>query len=142
MGKPPTAQSLPNPVQGRSFIDTWHAPRGGGRLHEGVDIFAKRGTPIQSTTRGVVMRIGESRLGGIFVTVLGEGLMWHYYAHLDSVAEDLHRFKIIPAGHIIGYVGDTGNAKGTPPHLHYGIYEWDRTAVNPFPLVDQKKGFE
>ena len=60
----PTADSLPNPVEGHRFTDTWGAVRSGGRKHEGVDIFAPRGTPVTSTTPGMILRIGENSLGG------------------------------------------------------------------------------
>nr|WP_202880333.1 M23 family metallopeptidase [Mannheimia pernigra] len=73
----PTKQSLPNPIAGQRFIDSWHSPRSGGRKHEGVDIFVPRGTPIRSTTSGVVVRIGTNRLGGKVVSVM-TGRTVHY----------------------------------------------------------------
>lgn len=130
----PTEQSLPNPLTGQRFIDTWQAARSGGRKHEGVDIFAKRGTPIHSTTSGIIVKIGTNKLGGKFVSIM-HGRTVHYYAHLEDWAE-LKRHQWIEQGTIIGTVGDSGNAKGTPPHLHYGIYT-PTGAVNPFPLIKQ-----
>ncbi|KGQ71329.1 peptidase M23 [Chelonobacter oris] len=131
----PTVQSLPNPLPGQRFSDTWGAARSQGRKHEGVDIFAKRGTPIRSTTKGLVVRIGQNRLGGNVVSIIGPGRVRHYYAHLDGYA-DIRIFDWVEAGTVIGYVGDSGNAKGTPPHLHYGIYTVGG-AVNPYPLIKQ-----
>lgn len=131
----PTA--LPVPVQGvapRQVRDTWGAPRGSDRRHEGVDIFAPRGTPVLSTTRGMVWRIGENTLGGTVVWVLGPGGDLHYYAHLDRVAAIAWRQRVAP-GDVIGFVGNTGNAAGTAPHLHYGIYRRTSGAVNPYPLL-------
>ncbi len=132
-----TPLTLPVPVQGvsmRAVRDTFGAPRTGDRKHEGVDIFAPRGTPVVSTTRGIVSRIGENRLGGKVVWVLGPGGDRHYYAHLDSVANIKSGQRIV-SGDVLGGVGNTGNARGTPPHLHYGIYRRASGAINPFPLM-------
>jgi murein DD-endopeptidase MepM/ murein hydrolase activator NlpD len=113
--------------------DTWHASRGGGRRHEGIDIFSRRGTPVQASTEGILIRRGQNRLGGNVVWVLGPGGQRHYYAHLDGFAL-LFPGERIRQGTVLGYVGNTGNAINTPPHLHYGIYM--RTgAINPFPLL-------
>lgn len=131
---------LPVPVQGvsvRAVRDTFGAPRGQDRKHQGVDIFAPRGTPVVSTTRGIVSRIGENRLGGTVVWVLGPGGDRHYYAHLDSVA-DIQTGQRIVTGDVLGGVGNTGNARGTPPHLHYGIYRRASGAINPFTLLTNK----
>ena len=130
-------KSLPVPVEGVSpaqLIDSWGAPRSGGRRHKGIDIFAPRRTRVLSATEGVVVRRGESRLGGRVVWVLGPGGQRHYYAHLDGWA-DVKAGKWLEAGTVLGYVGDSGNAKGTPPHLHYGVYPRGRAAVNPYPLL-------
>jgi peptidoglycan LD-endopeptidase LytH len=125
---------LPVPVSGvspRDLRDTWNGPRSGGRRHRGIDIFAKRGTPIRSATRGIVATVGTNRLGGRIVRVFGPGGEWHYYAHLERFAEIVPG-QILATGTILGYVGDSGNAKGTPPHLHYGIYRMFGGAMNPY----------
>lgn len=130
------AEALPVPVDrvSRSVLrNTWHAPRGSTRRHEGIDIFASRGTPVRSTTRGVVSRIATSKLGGNVVWVFGPGGQRHYYAHLDQVAS-IRTGQRIDAGALLGFVGNTGNARHTPPHLHYGIYT-RQGAINPFPLL-------
>ncbi|WP_352284836.1 peptidoglycan DD-metalloendopeptidase family protein, partial [Pseudoalteromonas sp. Q18-MNA-CIBAN-0097] len=67
--------------------DTWGAARSQGRSHEGIDIFAARGTPIQSTTQGIVSKVGENTLGGRVVVVVGPGGAGHYYAHLEDYAD-------------------------------------------------------
>ncbi len=133
---PPAAQSLINPVKGQRFADTWGAARSGGRRHEGTDSFAPTGTPGRSATDGVVTKIGRNRLGGKFVGIQGPGA-WHYYAHLRSHA-GLRLYDKVRTGQTVGYVGKTGNAKTTPPHLHYGVY-LPRGAVNPYPLIDQNR---
>lgn len=135
---PPAA--LPMPVQGvdaRRIADSWGNPRAGGRRHEGIDIFAPRGRPVLATTRGIVWRVGQDRLGGNVVFVLGPGRQLHYYAHLDAFAAIEPGERVEP-GAVLGYVGDTGNAKGGPTHLHYGIYLAGTAgsgAINPFPLL-------
>lgn len=132
----PAPTSLPVPVRGieaRALRDTWGGARSGGRRHEGIDIFAKRGTPVISSTEGVVLRVGTNRLGGQVVWVLGPGGQRHYYAHLDRYA-DIENGQRVRPGTVLGYVGTTGNAAGTPPHLHYGIYETGG-AINPYPLL-------
>ncbi|WP_208278810.1 M23 family metallopeptidase [Massilia oculi] len=132
----PKPQALPVPVEGvrqRALRDTWGGARSEGRKHEGIDIFARRGTPVVSSTEGIVTQVGTNRLGGLVVWVLGPGGQRHYYAHLDSYS-DVQPGMRIEAGRVLGHVGDTGNAKGTPPHLHYGIYDTGG-AINPYPLL-------
>jgi murein DD-endopeptidase MepM/ murein hydrolase activator NlpD len=132
----PKPLALPVPVEGvrqRALRDTWGGARSEGRKHEGIDIFAKRGTPVVSSTEGIVSQVGTNRLGGLVVWVLGPGGQRHYYAHLDSYS-DVEPGMRIEAGRVLGHVGDSGNAKGTPPHLHYGIYDTGG-AINPYPLL-------
>lgn len=132
----PTPDALPVPVEGvrpRSLSDTWGGARSEGRKHEGIDIFAKRGTPVISSTEGLVVDVGTNRLGGLVVWVMGPGGQRHYYAHLERYADVTAGMRIEP-GRVLGYVGTTGNAKGTPPHLHYGVYGLGG-AINPYPLL-------
>ena len=131
----PTENSLPNPLPERHLTDTWGAARSEGRKHEGIDIFAERGTPIHTSTHGIVRKVGIDRLGGNVVSIIGPGGAGHYYAHLEAYA-DITEGDWVEQGDIIGYVGDSGNAKGTPTHLHYGIYI-DGKAVNPYPLLQK-----
>lgn len=132
----PAPTSLPVPVEGvtpSDLADTWGAARSGGRTHQGIDIFAPRNTQVLAATRGIVTRRGWNRLGGRVVTVTGPGGQHHYYAHLEEWAEaDVGDW--VEAGQVLGYVGDSGNAAGTPPHLHYGIYTMEG-AINPYPLL-------
>lgn len=130
----PTVYHLPvDDVKAGSLRDSWHASRDGGRRrHEGIDIFAARGTPVRSTTEGIVLRIGQGGLGGRVIWILGPGGERHYYAHLDRVAGIFPGMRL-EAGTLIGFVGNSGNAKGTPPHLHYGIYTASGP-INPYPL--------
>lgn len=133
----PPAASLPVPVAGidaSEVADSFGAPRGADRAHEGVDIFAERGTPVVSVTRGIVARVGENRLGGNIVFVLGPGGERYYYAHLDSFAPGLEASQRVEVGAFLGRVGTTGNAAGTPPHLHFGIYGRGG-AQDPYPRL-------
>lgn len=125
-------------VRVKQVGDSWHAPRdGGSRRHEGQDIFARRGTPVYSATEGYVVRVGESRLGGQTVSVLGAGGRIYYYAHLDSYARDIVEGVYVTPETVLGYVGTTGNAQGTAPHLHFAVYT-SAGAINPLPLLSDR----
>ncbi len=140
-GEPDTALLMPvQGVRASQVADTWGAARSEGRIHEGQDIFAPVGTPIYAAAAGYVYRIGENRRGGNVVTVISGGGRRLYYAHLSAFAEDLHEGQAVTTDTLLGYVGNTGNAATTPPHLHLGLYEsepgecsWD--AINPFSLL-------
>ncbi len=138
----PVPTALPVPVQGvdaEAIADTFGAPRGQDRSHAGVDIFAARGTSVTSATRGVVTSVRESGLGGKQVWVMGPARERHYYAHLDGWTEGLASGDLVWPGDVLGIVGDTGNARGTPPHLHYGIYG-DGGALDPLPRLKAAAG--
>lgn len=120
-------------LEARALKDTWHAARAPNRRHEGIDIFAEKGTPVLAATEGIVLRLEETAVGGKVVWVLGPAGHNHYYAHLDRFGT-VSPGDRIRAGTLLGYVGNTGNAKTTPPHLHYGVYA-DEGAINPYPLL-------
>jgi murein DD-endopeptidase MepM/ murein hydrolase activator NlpD len=133
-------QKLAMPVQGVSksqVSDTWHAARDGDRRHEGQDIFAPRGTPVLSATEGYIVNVGENPLGGQTVSVIGAGGRSYYYAHLDSYASHIAAGDHVTTQTVLGYVGATGNAAGTPPHLHFGVYATGG-ALNPLPLLSDR----
>ena len=128
-----TLASLPFPVPslaGRGIQSGFGAGRDAGlRRHEGVDIFASRGVQVTAVSDGVA-RPGTNALGGTVVWLRGSGATF-YYAHLNSVAIDgLTRVR---AGDVLGHVGNSGNARTTAPHLHFGIY--DRGAIDPAPFI-------
>ncbi len=132
---PPDATLL-IPITGLTksqIADTWGEAREAGRTHEGVDIFAPRGEPIFSATEGFVARIGVSTLGGNHVYVTVKGGVRYYYAHLDKVADGIEAGTEVTTDTVLGYVGNTGNASTTPPHLHFGMYQ--NGAHNPFDLL-------
>jgi peptidoglycan LD-endopeptidase LytH len=119
----------------RAIKSFWGDRREGGRRsHQGVDIFADKGTAAIAAVDGWVARVGHSTLGGKVVWLVdGERSRYFYYAHLDAF-EALEGSKV-KAGDVLGYVGNTGNARSTPPHLHFGIYA--PSAVDPMPYVHE-----
>jgi len=119
------------PVNGPvGFGDTWGAPRSGGRSHQGVDMIGARGLPLVAVVDGFVQQKTNS-LGGNAVWLSGTDGNKYYYAHLDSWAEA----GSVTAGTVIGYLGDTGNARFSIPHLHFEIHPGGGAAVNPYPTV-------
>lgn len=125
-------QNLRMPVKGATNNSYnpqtfWYNGWGSSVVHKGVDIFAKKGTPIHSSTPGVVLLTKEGSKSGKYILILGPKWRLHYYAHLDEV----HTAPFDWVGHNtqIGTVGNTGNAAKTPAHLHYSIvtlvpYPW------------------
>jgi murein DD-endopeptidase MepM/ murein hydrolase activator NlpD len=129
--------SLQFPVSGRdaSSIGSLYgdARDAGRRRHEGLDIFARRGTPVLAAANGVVRSTRSNRLGGNVIWLRDEFGRSHYYAHLDR--QVVRRGQRVFAGDTIGFVGNTGNARTTPPHLHFGIYQGG--SFDPFPALQQ-----
>jgi murein DD-endopeptidase MepM/ murein hydrolase activator NlpD len=137
-----TLPSLAFPVASHSMSDVisfWGADRDGGiRAHEGIDIRAKRGTPVIAAENGFVTQTGTNNLGGkiVFLTSMGSPYSL-YYAHLDSQLVSVGARVL--KGDTLGLVGNTGNAITTTPHLHLGIYSRGSGAVNPLPFINDKK---
>jgi murein DD-endopeptidase MepM/ murein hydrolase activator NlpD len=138
-----TAAGLTFPVLGKSsgaigsfFGD---ARDGGAREHEGIDIFAERGTPVVAVADGVISEVGDNRLGGKVVWQYdAKRDVTYYYAHLNS--QSVHAGQKISAGTTVGTVGNTGNARTTPPHLHFAVYRPGRVAINPVPFIFDAPG--
>ena len=117
-------QKVSMPVVGASKKDYnrksfWAHPWGKSGTHKGVDIFAKKGTRVNSPVKGRVVRVSSSENGGKYVIVMDAKLRYHYLAHLDSIT--VKRGQKVNHSILVGTVGNTGNAKGKPPHLHYAI---------------------
>jgi murein DD-endopeptidase MepM/ murein hydrolase activator NlpD len=125
------------PVSGHdtTAIGSWYGDSrdAGRRRHEGLDIFAPRGTPVLAAANGVVRSTRRNRLGGNVVWLRDVFGRSHYYAHLDSQA--VRRGQRVQAGDTVGFVGNTGNARTTPPHLHFGMYS--SGSFDPYPALQQ-----
>lgn len=118
------------PAPGAGFINDYGFPRAEGRVHLGNDLFAARGTPVRAPVSGrVEQAIGP--IGGNALQLYGSDGHRYYFAHLD-------RFGVggtVAADAVIGYIGNTGNAITTPPHLHFEVHPGGGAAVNPFPTI-------
>jgi len=132
-----TGPSLSFPVTGSKAKagSFWGAERDGGkRSHEGVDIFAPKGTPAVAAADGYVAGVREGGIGGKTVWLRPSGKNYTlYYAHLDE--QLVREGQFVKRGETIGTVGNTGNARSTPPHLHFGIYTFGG-AIDPWPYVN------
>lgn len=133
-----TAGALAFPVAGRdsrAVQSFFGADRDGGRRrHHGVDVFAPRGTPVVAAAPGHVTNVGETSIGGKVVWVWdAERGQSMYYAHLDR--QLVERGRVVAVGDTLGLIGNTGNARNTPPHLHFGIYRRGYGPLDPFPYV-------
>ncbi|WP_425489347.1 M23 family metallopeptidase [Cognatilysobacter bugurensis] len=138
--------SLMVPVQGVTpdqLSDTFGDSRGTDRVHEALDILAPAGTPVVAVADGPVAKLFDSKAGGLTIYQFDPtGTYSYYYAHLQSYAPGLEEGQVLQRGQVIGYVGSTGNADPTAPHLHFAVFElgpekqWhDGTPVNPYPLM-------
>lgn len=143
-GTPPTGLLVPvQGVKAASLSDTFHQPRGNQRQHEALDIMAPKGTPVLAAGDGKVVKLFESKPGGLTVYQFDPTEKYaYYYAHLDRYAEGLQEGKVLKRGDLIGYVGVTGNSDPNAPHLHFAVVEltpekewWKGTPLNPFPLL-------
>jgi murein DD-endopeptidase MepM/ murein hydrolase activator NlpD len=141
-------RKLAVPVQGvrRSQLrDTFTAARSRGRSHKAIDIMAPWGTPVLASDEGKVAKISSNRGGGLAVYLVDDtGRFVYYYAHLAGYAEGLREGQAVQRGDVIGYVGTTGNAPKTAPHLHFAVLLltgehrwWGGEAVNPYPALAQ-----
>ncbi len=123
------------PVAGaHSFRDSWGEPRPGGRQHHGTDMIAPTGTPLVAIESGYIWSMSWHVDGGNGIYVRGNSGDIYYYAHLDSYAAGMRQGVRVDKGQVIGYVGDTGNAKGTP-HLHLGYRPGGGPLTNPYQLM-------
>lgn len=127
----------------------WYYPWGKSGTHKGVDIFGKKGQELNASINGLVLYTGEIKYGGNVIIVLGPKWRFHYYAHLNEIKTEFG--DIVYSGEQIGTIGDSGNAKGKQPHLHYSISTlipqfwnidtepqgWKKMFyVNPIPLLN------
>lgn len=130
---PPPPGGLPLqacPAPGSSFTDDFGAPRSGGRTHQGIDMLAPFGTPIRAAQSGRFQQ-DYNGLGGISAFVNAGNGDYTYYAHMQGYA-GVGNGATVPAGTVIGYVGNTGDASGGPPHLHFEYHPGGGAAVDPY----------
>ena len=132
----PASKSLIFPVAGtKSHIrDKWGASRAGGiRKHKGIDIHARKGTPVVAICDGQIVNRSQTPIGGKTLWLKSPRNTWTaYYAHLDK--QFVKEGQFVRKGQVIGTVGNTGNARTTPSHLHFGVSEGNHW-VNPLPYV-------
>ncbi len=117
------------------FVDSWGAPRSGGRSHKGTDIMGPMGSPVYAFTTGVVARHTNSRLGGISLYLRGDDGNTYFYTHLQGYAPRGAAGTRVQAGDHIAYNGNTGNARGGAPHVHFEVHPGGGSAVNPYPWL-------
>ena len=120
-----------------TFVDTWGAPRSGGRTHQGVDLLAERGTPVRAIHEGVLFRVDVGGLGGLYIWLRAPWGDEYYYAHLEDFARGIATGLWVSQGELIGYVGTSGNSPDYIPHLHFEYHPGGGRAVNPYALALQ-----
>jgi murein DD-endopeptidase MepM/ murein hydrolase activator NlpD len=138
------ARQLVVPVAGiprHKLKDTFEEPRGtSGRTHKAIDIMAPWGTPVLAADEGKVAKISRNRGGGLAIyQVDPSGRLVYYYAHLAGYADGLKEGQLLQRGDLIGYVGTTGNAPDSAPHLHFSVQLvsvegrlWKGEPINPY----------
>lgn len=123
------------PVPGATFFNDYGFARPGGRFHEGNDLFAPRGTPVQAPVSGTVEHY-EGTIGGLQFRLRAADGTIYIGTHLESFGKSGR----VAAGEVIGYMGDTGSARGGRPHLHFEIILPDRGNINPYPILAEACG--
>lgn len=125
------------------LVDTYTQSRSEGRTHDAIDIMAPAGTPVLAAVDGTVAKLFTSRLGGLTIYQFDpDGRRVYYYAHLSGYAPGLVEGQALRQGQVIGYVGSTGDASPTAPHLHFSVGDlgpekqwWKSVPTNPYPLL-------
>jgi murein DD-endopeptidase MepM/ murein hydrolase activator NlpD len=120
---------------GASFTDDYGAPRAGTGWHHGNDLFADTGTPVVAVADGTLSRIGINTLGGNRLWLTDDRGNTFYYAHLSAYAPEALEGARVRAGQVIAFVGNTGQAITTPPHLHFEVHPGDGDSVDPYPYL-------
>ena len=129
----------PFPVRGlATYTHDWWFPRygPGWRLHEGTDIFAATGTEVVAPLGGTV-KLAHNKLGGTSAWVVADDGTYVYLTHLSGYRDGLMTGMRVEPGDVVGYVGNSGNASTTPPHLHIEFHPGGGPAVDPKPILDQ-----
>ena len=130
-------------IKASQLTDTYTDARSGGRVHDAIDIMAPRGSQVIAADDGKVAKLFYSKFGGITLYQFDPTEKFvYYYAHMDSYAPGMIEGKQLHRGDLVGFVGSTGDASATAPHLHFAIsvlgpekHWWQATAINPYPLL-------
>ena len=139
-------RNLVLPVRGirpEQLQNTFGDARGGGRVHEAIDIMAPRNTPVLAVEDGKIAKLFTSKQGGLTIYQFDPSETYaYYYAHLERYADGLTEGLMLRRGQVVGYVGSSGNASPEGPHLHFAIFRltpekrwWDGAPINPFPVL-------
>jgi murein DD-endopeptidase MepM/ murein hydrolase activator NlpD len=132
----PTDAGYVFPVLGEvSFTDDYGAPRAGTGWHQGNDVFGPRGTPLLAVADGTLSKVGVNTLGGNRLWLTDDAGNAFYYAHLSAYAPAAVEGARVTAGQVIGFLGNTGQAITTPPHLHFEVHPGGGDSVNPYPYL-------
>jgi murein DD-endopeptidase MepM/ murein hydrolase activator NlpD len=124
------------PVVGpSSFASTWGAPRSGGRRHKGNDIMAPCGARAVAVVDGTISGLGSHGRGGIMLWLTGRNGDEYFYAHMRGYASGVHVGRAVKAGELVAYVGNTGNARGGPCHIHWEYHPRGGAAMDPYRLL-------
>ena len=129
------------PVEGEVwYSDDFGAPRAVGGGHTGNDVFARKGTPLVAVQAGTVQELRYRSLGGNSFHLVNDRGDYFYYAHLLRYAAGITNGSVVEAGQVLGYVGNTGNAITTPPHLHFEIHPGGGAPIDPYPYLELWRG--
>lgn len=143
------ARDLLIPVQGvtrEELLDTFDDARGGGRVHEAIDIMAPRDTPVLAVEGGRIVKLFSSAQGGLTLYQFDPTETYaYYYAHLERYVPGLKEGDVVARGQVIGHVGTSGNAGPDNPHLHFAMFRlnaqknwWQGQAINPYPILSRR----
>ena len=146
-----TTGNLLIPVQGiaaAALHDTFNDARSEGRRHDAIDIMAPAGTPVLAVADGRIEKLFLSDRGGITLYQFNpDRTRAYYYAHLQRYADGIAEGQALRRGQVLGYVGATGNADPSAPHLHFAVFAlgpearwWEGTALNPYPMLVPGRG--
>ena len=134
----PTSEGYVFPVVGGTSSDfsaDYGNPRADTGWHHGTDIFAASGTPLAAVADGTLSKVGVNHLGGNRLWLTDDRGTAYYYAHLSAYAPGIADGVRVRAGQVIGFVGNTGDAISTPPHLHFEVHPGDGDSVDPYPYL-------
>ena len=127
----PAGKSWVCPVKNASFFNDWGFPRAGGaRYHEGNDLFSGRGAAVYAPVSGTVEQKTGS-IGGMQFNLTGDDGVMYLGSHMSGFGKSGR----VNAGDVLGFVGTSGNAIGTSPHLHFGMFLSNGLAINPYPTL-------